>query len=67
MALDHARRCPERIVALFDYEETKEQGRRETLAWIESMIGEMSVGDVIWIPNPETGELMSYTKTAWRQ
>jgi hypothetical protein len=55
-------RCPDDILALFDREETKHEGRKLAIEWMRQMVSTMNVGDRIMIPDPETGDLMDYTK-----
>lgn len=62
------RRCPANILALFDGDETsKREGRARAIAWAKTQFPDMQVGDVIFMPDPNTGELMSLTKSSnWK-
>lgn len=50
-------RCPENILRMFD-EGNKQQGMQEVLDWLQIIV--MVKGDVVLMPNPNTGELVSY-------
>jgi hypothetical protein len=57
-------RCPASILALFDREATKVEGRQKAIGWMKQMVAKISIGDAVWIPHPDTGELMRYVKDA---
>lgn len=54
-------RCPEHIVRMFDGDESsKKRGRAEAIAWLVAT--QPDIGDIVWIPHPETGVLESFVK-----
>ena len=51
------RQCPVDILALFDDEETKPEGRKCAVEWAKAQLATMAEGGTILMPDPETGEL----------
>lgn len=61
------RRCPENIVRMFDSESTIDEGRLKAIEWLKGEVQLMKAGETVLIPDPITGELMSFTKTEYKQ
>lgn len=55
-------RCPQDIFRMFDEERTKPGGRRAAIDWLKQQ--DVRPGDVVWIPDADTGEAVSFTKEA---
>lgn len=57
--------CPNRIFALFNTrdEEKLAEARALAIEWLKANIAELELGGEIIIPDPETGEPTSWTKT----
>lgn len=56
--------CPEHVLRLFDRNETRAEGRRQAVEWMKSISHQVANGDVVMLPDAETGELIAFTKTA---
>ena len=56
--------CPDDILELFKDEATKPMARQKAADWMTAAVNEMTVGEKILIPHPETGKLMEYQKQA---
>lgn len=53
-------RCPENILRLFDFDEkSKRKGRKKAIEWAEKLT--LEKGDIVWMPDAETGVLLSFT------
>lgn len=55
-------RCPEDIVRLFDDLATIHNGRCRAIQWLETYIGLIPDGAIVWMPDPSSGEMQSFTK-----
>ena len=57
--------CPRRIFALFKTNDEEKLAEARGLAseWLLANIADLDLGGEIIIPDPETGEPMSWTKT----
>ena len=53
-------RCPEYIFRLFDRPNTKVAGRIAAITWLENQVVE--IGDMVLMPDPDTGEVVSFSK-----
>lgn len=57
-------RCPEHLVRLFDTsnEKQKRRARAAVIKWLEGIRTSMLPGDVVLLPDPNTGVLMSWER-----
>ncbi len=55
-------RCPASIFRLFESHLTIAEGRKQAIEWLEASINDISIGDTIVIPDPETGVEIEFTK-----
>lgn len=60
--MSDGKRCPDDILALFDRDDTKPDGRAKAIQWLKGIMPDIAVGDAVWIPDPETGELVRFVK-----
>lgn len=60
--------CPAKICDAFALASEEEKGvlRQRAIDWMASIWPYCKVGDRVFIPNPETGELMDHTFTGDR-
>ncbi len=49
-------RCPLDIVDLFDSEKTIDVGRGTAIDWLDTL--SLKAGDIVWMPDGETGQLV---------
>lgn len=55
--------CPAEIVDRFKGTEfDKHKARAAAIEWLSGL--RIRIGDVVWLPDANTGELLSFTKTA---
>jgi hypothetical protein len=57
--------CPKRIFDLFKTRDEEKLGEARAMAleWIQANISELELGGEVILPDPETGEPISWTKT----
>lgn len=59
--------CPKHITSMFEDGNAplaaKKRGRTLALAWCKSIMPSLKPGDVVLMPDPDTGDLEEYTKS----
>lgn len=53
-------RCPESIQSMFDHRAGLAKARQAAVDWLKQQ--DVRIGDTVFMPHPETGELISYVK-----